>query len=320
MYKITIWDNEANQRFDRFLRKLLKPYPIIKLSHIFWAIRKWKIKLNWKKSNQEKFLVSWDEISFFDDQIVKLLKNPSKDELRADIDVKKVKSWIVYEDENYIFFNKPADMVVHPWNKHTDDLTLTDILHRYCESYTSTTFKPQFAFRLDRDTSWLIVACKNFEALQYLTKIIRERQVEKKYLAILVWRLEKKIQVDAPLFKGFNSTSWKWQTFVNFEKWLESSSIFEPKKYFSTAFWDLTLTEVKILTWRMHQIRVHAAHIKHPVLWDLTYGIPSINRKAKDKKILRQLLHSYEYGFYDIFSKKNLKIVSPIPDFVKIFD
>ena len=80
------------------------------------------------------------------------------------------------------------------------------------------TFTPSFGFRLDKDTSGIIVGAKDYEALQYLNKIIRERETKKRYLAVVRGKAPKHLMIDKPLFKGFNATYERAQTFVNEEK------------------------------------------------------------------------------------------------------
>jgi 23S rRNA pseudouridine955/2504/2580 synthase len=94
--------------------------------------------------------------------------------------------------------------VVHPGNKHLNDLTLHDFLDVYTEKVLkirSDTFKPSFAFRLDKDTSGIIIAGKNYEALKYLNDLIRQRKTDKTYLAIVKGKAPKHEIIDFPLFR-----------------------------------------------------------------------------------------------------------------------
>ncbi len=323
-----IWPNEADQRIDRFLRKYFKKYPEVKLSDIFAWLRKWVIKVNWNKVKQNYRLKEWDVIVFSSD-IEDILKKPQevildKNEKKLKVSLKDIENMIIYEDENWIVFNKPVGLVVHPGNKHENDLTLTDLLDVYSKykNLVSKTFKPSFAFRLDRDTSWIIIAGKNYEALKYLNDLIRQRKTDKTYLAIVKGKAPKHEMIDFPLFRWFNRKFWRAQSFVNWEKW-------QPAK---TEIWrlankkldevgDVSLLKVKIYTGRMHQIRAHLAHIWHPIVWDIMYWDEKINRFFKNKyKITRQLLHSWKYWFFDKFKNKYISFEAPVPDdFKKLF-
>jgi 23S rRNA-/tRNA-specific pseudouridylate synthase len=97
----------------------------------------------------------------------------------------------------------------------------------------------------------------------------------------------------------------KGQSFVNHEKWSASTSIIETLKTINhKELGQISLIRVKILTGRMHQIRVHCAHIGNPVLWDIMYGSKTHNDiLARSCSIKRQLLHSYQYGFESIWGE-----------------
>ncbi|MBP6911248.1 hypothetical protein KBC03_06760 [Patescibacteria group bacterium] len=128
--------------------------------------------------------------------------------------------------------------------------------------------------------------------------------------------------IDKPLFKGFNATYERAQTFVNTEKGLEAKTEFEcVATRNDKELGDISLLLVTIHTGRMHQIRVHLTSENLPIIGDIMYGDEKLNHVAYAKyKVARQLLHSYGYGFYDCFSKKNIYIQSDIPsDIQKLF-
>jgi len=328
--KIKITNNESWQRFDRFLRKFFKKYPEIKLSDIFARIRKWYIKINWKKVKQNYRLKTNDEI-IFDPSIQKkinLILSP-KDVKKNNINIKTLEQQIIYEDENRIFRNKPAGIVVHPWNKHINDLTLNDYLDVYIQhkikqwtfKNISPTFKPSFCFRLDKDTSWIIVAAKNYEALKYLNELIKNRKTDKYYIAIVKWKAPSHLIIDYPLFRWFNKKFWRAQSFVNWEKWLPAKTeIWKLQTIKDKFLWYISLIKIKLYTGRMHQIRAHLWFEWYPIIWDIMYGDTKINKIALEKyKINRQLLHSRKYGFFDKFKNKYLEITSDLPtDFTKL--
>lgn len=320
---ITIWENEADQRLDRFLRKYFKTNHDIKLSDIYSWIRKWAVRVNDKKKSQEYKLQLWDKLSINKEQIQRLDIDETfmtKNQKQNKIISQDLKKYILFEDDNWIFWNKKAWLVVHPWNSHLDDLTLNDFLKQYLSSTSSykktSTFVPSFWFRLDKDTSWIIVGAKNYEALKFLNEIIRLRETHKQYITVVKWKFPEKINIDEPIFKWFNTKFGRAQSFVNYEKWLESKTQwYLIKTKVDKYLWEISLVKVKLFTWRMHQIRVHFSYIWFPIIWDMLYWNEQINRIAESKyKITRQLLHSHIYWFYDKFSKKDLLIESQIPD------
>jgi len=321
--EIKIWINEAGQRFDRFLRKYFKNTPEIKLNEIYSRIRKWAIKVNNKKTPENYVLELNDIVDLKTEKFDK--KNPLdlmkwKEDKKLDIDMDKIKQQILYEDENWIFRNKPAGIVSQPWEKHLNDLSLVDILQQYVWT-ESETFKPAFCFRLDKDTSWIIVWAKNYEALKYLNDLIKTRKTQKKYLAIVAWITPPKMEIKDKLLTRFDDKIWKSTTIVDKTWQISQTSVKTIKSRRDAELGDVSLLEVVILTWRMHQIRVHLASQGFPILWDVLYWKRGLNLKLKNSYfIVRQLLHSYEYGFHNKFTSNNLKVKTPMPDdFKKLF-
>lgn len=310
--KIIITSSEADQRFDRYLRKLFKKYREIWLGEIFSWIRQWLITVNGRKAKQDYRIkindtieiTHWADIENITHQTFdSSLGRPTTKPKLKQVNLKQL---IIYEDGNRIFWNKPAWVVIHPSTNHYKDACMNDYLEQYLwfeDDGNSETFKPSFCYRLDKDTSWILIAAKTYDALKHLNEMIRTRDegIEKYYLAIVVWK-PKNQTIDAPLFKWFSEKLWKGQTFVNYEKWLASSSIIETLQTIDHRFLgEISLVKVRILTGRMHQIRVHCAHIWYPVLWDVTYGSKKHNDiLARDCRITRQMLHSYQYGFRSI--------------------
>lgn len=150
--QITITADQANQRCDRFLRKFCKPYPQVRLSDIYSWIRKGDVRVNGKKAKEEARLLEGDLLEFPDHCLGKKdakLALSQKEKKFQKLDPELVKSRILYEDEQWLVFNKPAGIVLHPSNKHRNDLCMNDYLERYCEktgfqTEESQTFKPSF--------------------------------------------------------------------------------------------------------------------------------------------------------------------------------
>lgn len=208
---------------------------------------------------------------------------------------------IIVETDQRIVRNKPADIVTHPGNKHTDDLTMHDYQLAYLDQTEqltdSPTFTPSFCFRLDKDTSGIIISAKTYESLQLLNKLIRDREVDKSYLAVVAGQTPAHSSIDTPLFKGYNTKTGRAETFINHTK---GRSAYTELTTLSTRedphLGTISLVQVTIHTGRMHQIRVHLASIGFPIIGDLTYGHPPLNRLAnKHYQINRQLLHSHSY-------------------------
>lgn len=277
-----------------------------------------------------------------------------KTEKAADLSIDFLRWLLINETEHLLIWNKPAHLLIHPWDKHTTDLTLHDYMMSYLKQTNqrnaTETYTPSMCYRLDKDTSWVVISAKTYIALQYMNKIIRERKTEKWYTAVLAWDIRKKIEevknknwkqkshrpdmqytvhewrtwitVTAPLFVWYNRSRGRSQSFVNNEKWKESiTTFFAENVIHHPILWIISLVKVKLWTGRMHQIRVHAAHMWTPILWDLTYWNPAINRKATKKcQLTRQLLHASTYWFFDIFSDTYTSYESSLPgEFLNLF-
>ena len=317
-YKIT--ELEADQRFDRFLRKFFKQYPSIKLWDIYAMIRKGLIKVNWKRKKDNYRLLE-NDVVFIPDDVMNEIAQTKEGKL-ANFPLDKIKDMVLYEDDNYIFFNKPTWVAMHEWNKHMDDLTMNQFLEKYVKEtwiQTSQTFKPAFCFRLDKDTSWVLIAWKTYDALKHLNELIRKHIPKKTYLAISKWIVKDK-HIIQPLEKIYDKKFWKAKVVVSEDGDHAESIVRNLKTKEDENLWKLSLSEIQLLTWRMHQIRVHLSHNKWPIVWDLMYWDPVINRLAKKYyQITRQLLHSWKYSFE--YNWKKYSVQAPIPeDFKKIFN
>lgn len=328
--KIKVDETSANQRFDRFLRKYFKKQPEIKLGDIFLRIRKWKIKVNGKKTKEEYRIQLNDEI-IFDETLEESHRKSfdtlgNKEDKFKNLELKDISKYIIFEDENWIVFDKPAGIVAHSSEKYKNTLCMNDYLDRYSEltgiignSKDIETFKPSFGYRLDKDTSGVLIAGKNYTSLQYINEIIRDRKIDKTYYTIVEWKPKKEDIFEESLLRVFD----KWfnrSKMVVSEEWQNAKTqIWTEKTIKHNILWEISLVKVKLFTGRMHQIRVHLGYHGFAVLWDIVYGKPSTNRKLyKQLKINRQILHCSEYSFKNIDGKQ-IKFSASLPaDFEKI--
>jgi 23S rRNA-/tRNA-specific pseudouridylate synthase len=154
---------------------------------------------------------------------------------------------ILYEDDNRLAVNKPHNTVMHTTNPK--DIAIQDYLDVYCKDLKNQTFKPSFGYRLDKDTTGVLIAAKTFPALQFINKIIREREVSKNYIALVAGAFPKHVIIDKALEKKYNEKFGKGQTVVNerygdraiSECWLE-------KTVNNPALGEISLIKVKIQT------------------------------------------------------------------------
>lgn len=183
-------------------------------------------------------------------------------------------------------------------------LSLYDLIKQYYSSrgFAGSMFQPNVAYRLDKETSWLVIVAKTYPWLQHLNAQIRDHNVDKEYYAIIIGTFPKQLTMNKPMKKIVD------QQFGRGKMIICSSSDEHAQEAHTTGYVEksrsdpvlgpLSLVKVNITTGRMHQIRVHMADAWYPVLWDIVYGLPSYNRKLqKTYWFLRQCLHCFQYGF-----------------------
>ena len=312
MKEIVIKKDDSNQRLDKFLTKF---YPRIPNSMIYKSCRKKRIKINYKKADFKTILNEGDIISLYvNDEFLEIDSN--KDFLFAKDDLK-----ILYQDENILLVDKPTGLVVHDDETKTVDTLINRIkkflfINKEYDPKERSSFIPSLCNRIDRNTAGIVIAAKNAETLRVLNQKLRDREIEKKYIAVVWGRLEK--EEDIIKHYMIKDESNKKVSVYNYpiaggKTMITSYKILDISK-------DMTLIEVSLITGRTHQIRAHFSHIGHPLVGDLKYGIKQFSG-AK-----HQLLYSYKVFFkfmdsghiLDYLNKKEF-IVEDIP-FVKFFN
>jgi 23S rRNA pseudouridine1911/1915/1917 synthase len=191
------------------------------------------------------------------------------------IDVK-----IVYEHEDFAIFDKPPFMLVHPNGFNTKTSLLDNIKYLYGHS-------SNIAHRLDYETSGLVIASKNKKSEAKIKTMFENREIKKRYLALLQGKLDEMVEIRTFIEKqNINGEVKIKQNIADDGK--ESISIFEPIEYFVES--NATLVKVSPLTGRLHQIRLHAAHIGMPIFGEPIYG----NSECTAKNYLDKLLSKEE--------------------------
>jgi 23S rRNA pseudouridine1911/1915/1917 synthase len=220
---------------------------------------------------------------------------------------------VIWEDENIIVVNKPAGMVVHPSAGHKSGTLINALISR-CERLASigAPLRPGVVHRLDKDTSGIIMFAKDDVSYLNLQRQFKDRKVEKHYLALLYGNLRKDHgEIRQPIGRAVSDRK-RISTRTRHGK--EAITQFGIIERYKSA----TLVDVKIITGRTHQIRVHFAASGYPVLGDRAYG-KKISIKA-GKKIInfnRQMLHAYSLKFKHPVSGEYLQLKAPIPEDMK---
>jgi 23S rRNA pseudouridine1911/1915/1917 synthase len=222
---------------------------------------------------------------------------------------------IVYEDDDLIVVDKPAGMVTHPGaGAQSGTLANALVYHFNTLSATAGRIRPGIVHRIDKDTSGLLVAAKNDLAHERLSDQFRDRLVFKIYTALVYGRMSKdRGEIEARI--GRSSHNRTRMAVVGGGAGRAAHTIFETARRFT----DFTLLKVQIKTGRTHQIRVHLAHINHPVVGDSAYGggrenmVQDTTIKRAIAALGRQFLHSSELAFNHPRTGLRQQFSSPLP-------
>ena len=214
---------------------------------------------------------------------------------------------IIYEDEDIVVINKPADMPIHPSQNNYQN-TLANAAAYYYEIEKNTPFIFRCINRLDRDTTGLTILAKNMYSANILASFMQERKIKRLYIAILDGTLEKKWgTINRPIGRKDNSTI---EREVNFEHGEKAITHYYKIQEFS----NYQLAAFQLETGRTHQIRVHMASMDAPLVGDTLY-----NTKASATLMDRQALHAYRISFPHPMTGKLMKFTAPIPEDMTAF-
>ena len=296
MIEITINKNDANQRFDRFLRKYFSNAP---LSLIQKNIRKKNFKINGKRATADTFVKEADVVNMYisDSDYNKWIRKIDYKASDFDLD-------IVYEDENIIILDKKSGLLTHSSNPKEYGNNLVDQMISYLIKTKKVdsrdkTFTPAVVNRLDRNTEGLVIGAKNAMALRNLNQAIRENKISKYYLTIVKGEIKEEFTIDTYISKNENKNKVK-QT----DKGSRIITKFRPIEsngYFS-------LIECELLTGKTHQIRYSLKKNKTPIIGDRKYGNKDINNMLFDKLAIKnQVLLAYKLKFGEIEGLEYLK-------------
>lgn len=208
---------------------------------------------------------------------------------------------ILYEDEDILVLNKPADMPIHPSLNNYENTLANAVAYYYKRQNIPFVFR--CINRLDRDTTGVTMLAKNPFSAGILSEMVRNREIHREYLAIASGIFsEKEGIVDAPIGRKEGSTIEREINFETGEKAVTHYAVLKENH-------DLNCSQIRLWleTGRTHQIRVHMKHLGHPLLGDFLYH-PDMSQ------IKRQALHSHSLSFNHPITKEPMHFIAPVPD------
>jgi len=294
--QVNVTEDEAGQRIDNFLARYLKGVP---KSHIYRIIRRGEVRVNSGRKRAQYKVCAGDTVRI----------PPVRVSAASTVKVKpglNLEDHILFENSRCLVINKPSGIAVHGGSGLSYGVIEAMRAGRPDAPYL------ELGHRLDRGTSGCLVLAKRRSFLRAFQEQLRQGAVIKHYLALVSGTWEGGRQtVKAPLRKNLLRGGERMVTVDESGK--EAVSVFKPVTRFSAA----TLVEVELKTGRTHQIRVHGAHIGHPLAGDEKYGDPAFNQAMKRLGLRRMLLHAHYIEFADSVNGEKITVSAPLDDALK---
>ena len=287
---LEVGEESVGQRIDNFLIRNLKGVP---KSHVYRILRSGEVRVNSGRIKPDYRLVDGDKVRVPPVRVATPEARPPARSLALPV---------VFEDDALIVIDKPSGVAVHGGS---------GISFGVIESLRAERPRAKFlelAHRLDRDTSGLLMVGKKRTALVELHRMLRDGEVRKDYVAIVKGRWKGGgRKIDVPLHK-YVTAEGERRVSVR-DDGQQAISLFKPLAAGDTA----SMLDIRLMTGRTHQIRVHAAHVGHPILGDDKYGDFDLNRALVKQGVKRLFLHARQLSLSHPLSGEPLSFVSPLP-------
>lgn len=291
MTSIVVGHRGHQQRIDNFLAKTLK----VSRSLIYRAIRKGQIRVNAKKIDFYYHLQETDVLRIPPLDLTHIPTTPRQYDA--------VTATTVYEDEALLVLDKPSGVASHGGSHIHQGLI---------ESIRGT--KPECPFlelvhRLDRDTSGLIMVAKTRPALLALQRQIQDRSIRKIYQTLVYGRWPTTTQDITLALRKQVRQNGQHHTVVDHKHGKTARTCFALRKRWP----HFSLLQVRPITGRTHQIRVHLAHVGYPIAGDTRYGYHTLNHQLSTVGLTRLFLHAYRLVLQHPLTQQNLVLTAPLP-------
>lgn len=275
-YSFLIGEDDVEERVDKFLAKELSD---LSRSYIQKLLKEDRVLLAGKPVKANYKLKEEDEITF---------TIPPMKEL--EVVAEDIPLDILYEDEDLIFINKPKDMVVHPCAGRYSGTLVNGLLY-HCKDELSGingVLRPGIVHRIDKDTTGVLVICKNDKAHRHVADQLKVHSITRKYRAIVHGIVKEDGVVDAPIGR---SPKDRKKMAINEKNGKRAVTHYRVLEHLKGKY---TYIECQLETGRTHQIRVHMASLHHPLLGDETYG-PSVNPFHLEGQCLHAMVLGLEH-------------------------
>ncbi len=291
-FSFEVFEKDEGKRADVFLSENISD---VSRSYIQKCFKDGAVLLNGTPVKANRRLKTGEEI---------YIDLPETEEL--DIKAEDIPLDILYEDDDILIVNKPKGMVVHPAAGHYEG-TLVNALMYHCGDSLSGingVLRPGIVHRIDKDTTGALVVCKSDIAHRGLSEQLAVHSINRRYRAIVHGKLrESEFTVDAPIGRHHTDRK-KMAVTENGKRAVTDVKVLKELNGY-------TYIECTLHTGRTHQIRVHMAHIGHPILGDTVYG----PKKCPIKLCEGQTLHAYMIGFVHPVKKEYVEFYAPLPQY-----
>lgn len=302
--ELTISKNDEWRKLEKVVKKYFQDLSLWKINKLF---REWEIKINKKKAKKDDIIMSWDILTVYTKEETKISTWEKKWTYVSERFFTE-NFHIIYEDDDILAVNKPAWIAVHPWSGHHYWRTMIDLAEHYINMSSNDWFI-QLAHRLDADTSWVLLFAKNGLALRNINDQMKKHETEKYYYALVFGKMPKsewtiKTEIERVEWDKFNKIR-----IVGKKTSASKTSITEYKVISFNKEARLSLLDINIKTWRMHQIRVHMKSQWTSLVMDQIYWDFRLNRQFhKQYWLKRQFLHAYFIKFKHPDTWKEIEI------------
>ena len=295
---IEVDEGGAGQRIDNFLVARLKGVP---KSHVYRIVRSGEVRVNSGRVAASHRLAIGDRIRI---PPIRVAEREAGEAPAPALELP-----VLFEDDHILAVDKPAGLAVHGGS---------GIAHGAIERLRAA--RPQAKFlelvhRLDRETSGVLLLAKKRSALTALHEDLRERAMDKRYLAAVAGRVRDDMRRVKVALRKYLTAEGERRVAVDEREGQESETVFRRLARND----EFSLLEAELLTGRTHQIRVHLAHIGHPILGDEKYGDFALNKALRKRGLKRMFLHAAELSFVHPATGERVTVRSPLPADLEAF-